>query len=324
VRAVAIAAFEVLEAGLQTTVQDLGRAGFEHLGVPHAGAADPRALAAANWLAGNEPGAAALECTLLGPELLARRSITVALAGADMGAVALPSGRALATLRHHRIEAGERLAFTIAGDPDIGCRAYLAIAGGIDVPVVLDSRSTSLVGGFGGLDGRALRAGDVLAAGPSGSSAPRERLERHVLPRIGAPVRVLAGPAARGGGGQARFEQFVATTWFVSGDSDRRGLRLEPAPGQWTAAGSDPATGREPPPGPDRSPHGVVPGAIQVTPSGQPLVLMPDAGTTGGYPVIAVAMRADLGILGQLVPGSAIRFEAVDLEAAAAADRARG
>lgn len=319
----AVATLEIVEPGLQTTIQDLGRRGSEHLGVPRSGAADPTALAVANLLLANEPGAAALECTLLGPTIVARRPVTIALAGADMGARVAPGDRALATRRSHRLEAGDMLRFTMSGDPDVGCRTYLAIERGIDVPIVLGSRSTSLVGRFGGLEGRALRVGDVVRGFPDAEQAPSARspLGRfepaswpasHALPAIGDSVRLTPGPAACGPAGAALFEGFLATAWVVSGDSDRRGLRLE------TATPLD-----LPVRATDQAPQGVVPGTIQVTPSGQPLVLMPDAGTTGGYPVLAVVIRADLGLLGQLVPGAAVRFEAMSLASATAAAVAR-
>ncbi len=157
-------AIEIVEPGLLLTVQDLGRRGFEHLGVPRAGAADTASLAAANVLAGNDAGAAALEATLLGPMIRALRDVTVGLAGADLAPVAHPAGRRLELGRAHRLRAGEILECTEAGDPDRGCRLYLAVSGGIDVPLVLGSRSTSLVGSFGGLGGSPLRSGAVLAA----------------------------------------------------------------------------------------------------------------------------------------------------------------
>jgi antagonist of KipI len=317
-------AIEVLEAGLQTTVQDLGRPGFEHLGVPRSGAADPTALAVANLLVGNDAGAAALECTLLGPRLRVRRPLTVALAGADFGAVAQPGNRPLATLRPHRLAAGDTIEFTISGSPELGCRTYVAFARGIDVEPVLGSRSTSLVGAFGGFEGRALQAGDVVdviegldidgrstAAPPAIRGRARGWPETIRLPGPGDPIRVLPGPAASGPDGAARLTAFLATAWSVTGEYDRRGLRL------------DAQKGVRPHPLPERPSQGMVPGAIQLAPSGQPLVLMPDAGTTGGYPVIAIVVRADLGILGQLSAGSPARFQPIDLEAARAAARTR-
>jgi len=315
-------AFEVLEGGLQTTVQDLGRRGYEDLGVPRSGAADPTALVVANLLVGNDPAAAALECTLLGPRLLVLRQVTIALAGSDLGAVAQPGGRGLAPLRTHALSAGTTIEFTVGGGPDIGCRAYLALAGGIDVDPVMGSRSTSLVGGFGGLDGRALRTGDEIdvidlsdaahariGAHPGSASWPTDLR----LPSPDDPVRVLSGPAASSSDGAARLKDFLGNEWSVTGESDRRGLRLD-------AAG---ASGPSLAAADDRPSQGVVPGAIQLTPSGQPLVLGPDAGTTGGYPVIAVVVSADLGILGQLAPGSTVGFQLVEPEVARAALIAR-
>jgi len=321
-------AIEVLEAGLQTTVQDLGRRGFEHLGVPRSGAADPTALALANLLAGNDAGAAALECTLLGPRLRALRPLTVALAGADLGAVAQPGGRPMATLRRHRLDAGDTIELTKTGDPELGCRTYVAICGGIDVEPVLGSRSTSLVGAFGGFDGRALRDGDLLdvidgpevaaepAGGPALGAPAGGRLTRPWpqdvrLPGPGDPIRVLPGPATSSRDGAARLTELLATAWFVTGEFDRRGLRL------------DAQSGIPPPPDPERPSQGVVPGAIQLTNSGQPIVLMPDAGTTGGYPVIAIVVSADLGLIGQLSAGSPVRFQLIGHGAATAAAVAR-
>jgi biotin-dependent carboxylase-like uncharacterized protein len=322
-------AIEVLEAGLQTTVQDLGRPGFEHLGVPRSGAADPTAVAVANLLVGNDAGAAALECTLLGPRLRVRRPLIIALAGADLGAVAQPGNRPMATLRPHRLTAGDAIEFTDVGSPELGCRTYVAVQGGIDVEPVLGSRSTSLVGAFGGFDGRALQAGDLLDViegldidgrsadnspegdAPEGGPPHGSWQDTIQLPGPGDPIRVLAGPAASEPDGAARLADFLATNWFVTPEFDRRGLRLD----------SDVANRR--PPLAERPSQGIVPGAIQLAPSGQPLVLMPDAGTTGGYPVIAIVARADLGTLGQLSAGSPVQFRLIDLEAARAAARAR-
>jgi len=291
---------EVIDPGLLLTVQDLGRPGHEHLGVPRAGAADARSLAAANRLVGNEPGAAALEATLLGPRLRAVRAVTIAVTGADLEPVLRPGDRPVDRSRPIRLVAGDELGFLEAGDPDRGCRAYLAVAGGIDVPIVLGSRSTSLAGGFGGFDGRPLRAGDVLEGlAPSGATANEAlRAVDNSPAATDRAIRVFPGPAADEPDGAARWATFLQTSWIVGLDSDRRGLRLEPpadsAPGLGAAG--------------DRPSHGVVVGAIQLTPSGHPLVLMPDGGVTGGYPVIAVVASADLPLLGQLTPGAAIHF----------------
>ena len=290
---------EVVEPGLLLTVQDLGRPGHEHLGVPRGGAADPRSLAIANRLVGNEPGAAALEATLLGPRLRALVEITLAIAGASLEPRIQPGDRPVDRSRPVRLLAGEELEFQEAGDPERGCRVYVALAGGIDVPLVLGSRSTSRVGAFGGFDGRPLRAGDVLRAIENSPSPSTEEDQVVVLTSPNEPIRVLAGPAAREPGGVDQLASLLETTWTVALDSDRRGLRLEASSGVRDAR--MPSSG-------DRPSHGVVVGAIQLTPSGQPLVLMPDGGVTGGYPVIAIVASPDLSRLGQLTPGVEIRF----------------
>jgi antagonist of KipI len=293
---------EVLDPGLLLTVQDLGRPGYEHLGVPRAGAVDARSIVAANRLVGNEPDAAALEATLLGPRLRAIHDIRIAIAGANLEPVVQPGGRPIDVARPIRLAAGDQLGFLEAGGPERGCRAYVAVAGGIDVPVILGSRSTSLVGAFGGLEGRPLRAGDVLTALDSARDGTIDESEDDdvttTLPSPDRPIRLLAGPAAAEPGGEQRLLALLDTRWTVGLDSDRRGLRLESA----GDAGSQLAASG------DRPSQGLVVGAIQLTPSGQPLVLMPDAGTTGGYPVIAVVASADLPRLGQLAPGTEIRF----------------
>ena len=293
---------EVLEPGLLLTVQDLGRPGYEDLGVPQAGAADGAALAIANGLVGNSPNAAGLEGTLLGPRLRALRQVTLALAGADLDPIVEPGGRSIDPARPFQLAAGDELAFRATGDPDRGCRVYVAIAGGIDVPVILGSRSTSLVGSFGGFNGRPLRAGDIVAAlAPEADRAtlPPGDAATTAIPSPDRPIRVFRGPAAAEPGGAGRWAAFLAAPWTVGLDSDRRGLRLEPGPGAPPL--SEGAAG-------DRPSHGVVVGAIQLTPSGQPLVLMPDGGVTGGYPVLAIVASSDRSRLGQLTPGAEIRF----------------
>ncbi len=299
-------ALEVLDPGLLLTVQDGGRRGFEHLGVPRAGAADARSLALANQLLANSPSSAGLEATLVGPRLRALRDVAIAITGADLDPVVQAGHRTGVQGRVMRLAAGEVVEFQKAGDPRRGCRAYIAVAGGIDVPVVLGSRSTSLVGGFGGFDGRALRVGDVLLAAvapTSSASVPFAggAASGDVQLALREPIRVLPGPASREPDGERRLRALLETTWRVALDSDRRGLRLEPALGATFATGAGPSDA-------DRPSQGVVPGTIQLAPSGQPLVLMPDAGTTGGYPVIAVVVSADLPTLGQLAPMAEVRF----------------
>jgi antagonist of KipI len=308
--AASLPAIDVIQPGLLTTVQDSGRLAHRHEGVPVAGAADSVGLAVANILAGNQPEAAGLECTLLGPELRALREVRIGLGGGDLGARLLPSGRPLRSGRAHRLSAGDRLTFDADPAADAaGCRAYVAVEGGLDVPVVLGSRSTSLVGGFGGHDGRPLRAGDVLRAFTvpprQATPAPFDEWPMDlVLPRPGDPIRVVPGPSL-GSSETPRtaFEALLARQWTVSPVSDRRGVRLEGAP--------IPASGVA-----EAGSHGMIPGAVQLTPAGLPLVLLPDGGTTGGYPVIGLVISADLGIVGQARPGDRLQFQATDFETA--------
>jgi len=297
-------ALEIVEPGLLLTVQDSGRFGFEHEGVPWSGAADRRSLLAASFLAATPEGAA-LEATLLGPTVRALRDIRIGLAGADLAPVARPGNRPLAVGFTHVLHAGEILECTEAGDPERGCRLYIAVEGGIDVPIVLDSRSTSLVGAFGGLEGRALRSGDILSTLAPPDDLPDDlravqSMDADTHGWWNRPLRVIPGPDARVEGGESRLLALLGQDWTISYSSDRRGLRLE--------------AGREAPElaiaAADRPSFGVVPGAIQLTPSGQPIVLMPDGGVTGGYPVIGVVMASDRSALGQLVPGSTVRFTA--------------
>ncbi len=297
---------EVVDGGLLTTVQDAGRPAWTHIGVPESGAADPWSHAVANLVAGNEPGAAALELTIVGPTLVVRDDGVIGLAGADLGARVV-GGRRLASGRSHRIQPGETIEIPGA-DGATGARAYLALPGGVDVPLVLGSRSTCLAGGFGGLDGRAIRAGDVVTS--AGTNRANDAAEV-VWPDPGpadaratddaAILRVLRGPAAG-------LEDLVAEPWRVAPAADRVGVRLE---------------GRSLPPGigGEALTHGVPSGAIQVPSDGRPIVLSVDHQTTGGYRVVAVVVTADLAVLGQLRPGDRVVLVEVDRAEAIAALR---
>jgi biotin-dependent carboxylase-like uncharacterized protein len=303
--------FEVVEGGLATTIQDGGRLDWTHLGVPRSGASDPSGLAVANLVAGADPADAAdaaLEMTLTGPTLVARRSTVFGLAGADLGG-RIVGGRRLEPGRSHRIEAGETIAFPGDG-PDRRARGYLALAGGIDVPEVLGSRSTCLAAGFGGLEGRPLQAGDVLAARrgeASRANDPRtgERIwptDPWAAPDAGETIlRVVAGPAPG-------LDALLAGSWRVGREADRVGLRLDGITLS-DAIGGEVVS------------HGVVWGAVQVPPDGRPIVLGPDHQTTGGYPVVAVVISADRPVLGQLRSGAPIRFRAIERRDAVAALR---
>ncbi len=291
---------EVIQPGLQTTVQDRGRPGHARFGVSAAGAADPLAYALANRLAGNEDGAAALEMTLLGATLRFDAEAVVALAGADMRAEI--DGLPFPCWQSRRVPSGAVLK---CGAASQGARTYLAVEGGFDLPLFLGSRSTHLPSRLGGLEGRALRRGDRLPLGRA-STPPRGgmALTRGALDLLAQrPIlRVTAGAQAARFDAEAR-RRFEAAEFIVSSTSDRMGIRLD------GAAVPTPGDGRMPS-------EGMPLGAIQVPPGGAPILLFVDHQTTGGYPVIASVAAVDAWRAGQLRPGTRIRFETIDSAAA--------
>jgi len=293
------AAITVIQPGLFTTVQDLGRPGHRAAGVPLSGGADRVALRLANLLVGNPEDAAVIECTLLGPTLRFERDAVVAVAGGEFPG--LPGGVAT------RVAAGTEIAL---GHATAGCRGALAVAGGIDVPPVLESRSTLVVAGLGGFAGRPLRAGDRLAVGDgrlqtcSTAGIAREADLQSAKDGPPAVLRIIPGEHADAFAGQARSRLFRA-----SRRSDRMGLRLDGAAVTGAAAFAGlPSVA-------------VFPGTVQVPPDGQPIVLLADAQTIGGYPVLGQVIAADLFRAAQLRPGEEVRFEAVSLAEAHAALR---
>jgi len=297
---------EVLEPGLLSTVQDAGRPGFAHLGVPLSGACDPVGLAVANLLLGDPPGAPALEMTLAGPTLRAEEDCVVAIAGADFeakldGALVPPEGSRL-------LRAGATLSF---GPARHGARAYLALTGGISVPPVLGSASTYLPARLGGIEGRALQAGDRLVPGRRGdlgaagrswpTGASGQQVASHRL-------RLLPGPHPEAFA-EGAFEELLASEWSVHPRSDRTGLRLtRPVDGQGGRAGQRTAALSSGRLAGEMVSQPMTWGAVQVPPDGEPIVLQADHQTIGGYPVLAVVIRADRTVLGQLAPGERVRL----------------
>jgi biotin-dependent carboxylase-like uncharacterized protein len=296
----AVPVIVVREPGLLTSVQDAGRSGRRRLGVSGAGPLDAPAHAAANRAVGNDPQSAALECTVSGPVLEFLAPVRFAVTGADLGALLeradlgawpVPLGSSVLA------RPGNVLRF--AGRRS-GCRAYVALEGGIDVPVVLGARATDLQSGFGGLLGRALRAGDRLGIG---AASPRAT----PVPSVAAPhptsatVRVVLGPQADHFDGST-IDRFLSSDFRLGATSDRVGCRLEGEPLQHQG----PA---------EILSDGMLPGSIQVPPDGQPIVMLRDGPTTGGYPKVATVITEDLPLLAQLVPGEGqVRFEQVKLE----------
>lgn len=298
----------VHRGGLLTTVQDLGRAGMQQHGVAAGGAMDTTAHRIANLLVGNPDSAATLECTMLGPELELTGDALLAIGGGDLGATLneepVPLWSAFLAPR------GSTLSFAA---PRAGCRAYVAIAGGIDVPVVLGSRGTDLIAGIGGLEGRALQRGDELATAREGdlSRQIRDRLNldprhartagRSLLPRQSSEpvVRIICGPEHERFSSASR-ELLTAGAFTVTPQSNRMGIRLTgPAlslAGLYDLHSSPVATG-----------------TIQVPPSGDPIALMADHQTIGGYPRIASVITVDLRLLAQAPPGTSVRFREVSV-----------
>jgi antagonist of KipI len=287
--------------GLLTTVQDLGRPGYGPLGVSPAGAADSVALRLGNLLVGNEPGAAALEMTLVGGQYAFPEGGVVALAGADFGGKL--DGRPMGMWVPHAVRPGGTLEL---GLTRTGARCYLCIAGGIQVESFLGSASTHLLSGLGGFAGRALRKGDVLQFGAPEQRILRRRISAKVLETLKPRklLRVTPGPQADWFT-EATTRAFFEGAFCVSEDSDRLGLRL-------AGASLAPQSPRE------MISEGVSLGAVQVTPSGQPIILFVEQQTAGGYPKIANVIGADLHCIGQLRPRDEITFRRVSFEEARA------
>ncbi|WP_114813063.1 biotin-dependent carboxyltransferase family protein [Paraburkholderia kururiensis] len=309
-------AIEVVKPGLATSVQDTGRQGYYHVGIPPSGALDQYALRAANLLVGNLESAAALECTLLGPQLLFHAETLIAVTGADM----LPKidGVAQACNVALRIKAGSTLTFDYVKG---GARAYLAVAGGIDVPVVLGSRSTYALGAFGGHEGRRLQKGDRLAMGrergparegtelPAALRSPLAReVELRVLPGL-YHHRLTDASAA----------SFFEDAWVVAPEADRIGYRYK----QGRPLEFKP---REQPFGAGADPSNIVDacypvGSIQVPAGLEPIILHRDAVSGGGYATIGTVISADMDRIGQMQPNHQARFVPVTMAQTLAARR---
>ena len=295
----------VERAGFFSSVQDLGRAGFRQFGVSTSGALDSFALRVANLLVGNEDGAAGLEITFGGLQLRFQDEGIVAWCGGEfdvhIGVAPLPAGHAAL------VRPGDELKF---GRPQIGCRCWLAISGGIDVAPILGSRSTDLRANFGGLDGRVLRHGDILPLGPwPGSSRDVGATERisswtaphdWVSPAKRNPIlRVIRG-VDWNRFNASTLQRFTSERFAISPDSDRMGARLD---GPELKREDDVILISE----------AVAPGTIQVPPDGKPILLLQDCQTIGGYPKIAQVITFDLGIAAQLRAGDHVRFSEVSM-----------
>lgn len=287
-----LGALHVLKPGLLTTVQDLGRLGHQASGVPVAGPMDTFSHRLANHLVNNDPSAATLEVTLIGPEIEVEAETTMALGGADFDVWC--DSQLVMVGESFRVHPGQRLRF---GRRRLGARVYLAIAGGVLTTPELGSRATHLVSRMGGIEGRALQTGDRLPILASGTAGPRRKAVGLILPPTGgrARLRIMPGPQTDWFATVVQ-RQFADTRFLLSPRSNRMGYRLEGPP--LLRVRQDELISE---------PVGM--GAIQVPNAGEPILLMADRQTAGGYPKIGHVISADLPLAGQLAPGDAIQFE---------------
>lgn len=291
---------EILTTGLPNTVQDLGRPGRLALGISHGGAMDSQALAIANLMLGNDATAAGIEVALHPFRLRAHVDTAIAVTGADCRVTV--GGRPYPSWWAMPVRTGQTLAIEA---PRAGARSYLAFAGGLDVPVVIGSRATDVKGGFGGLGGRGLSRGDRLALNPAQCLLPTGGIgaavdERRPTADGRVDLRVLPGAEFDAFTPQAQ-NAFTETEWTVTNDANRMGYRLRGEPLSLVAPL-------------DLLSHGIVPGTVQVPPSGQPIVQLTEANTCGGYPKIATVIEADLWRLAQAPVGARLRFTLVSDE----------
>lgn len=291
--------FEVLAPGLLATLQDFGRRGQRSIGVAASGAMDAFALQAANVLCGNPRGTAVLEMAMQGPVLRTLDDTVAVLGGVEnamLDGCPVPAWKSMLLRKHQTLDLSA---------PFYGAFGYLAVAGGFDVPVVLGSRSTYLRAALGGFQGRTLRKGDVLEAAPQPpASRPGRFLSQDQLPNYAqaVTVRVMPGPHAEYFGAHL-LDVLCRTAYLVAAQSDRMGYRLHGLALARTVQAELPS-------------EAMVLGAVQIPPDGQPIVLLADHQTTGGYPVLAVVISADLPLLAQLKPSGKVAFRVVALEEA--------
>ena len=301
---------KVVAPGLMTTLQDLGRPGYQRLGIPVSGALDGVSLRAANLIVGNPPGMGALEIAYQGPTLAVEaESVRVAYAGGTAAIDILPgegasSGERLQPLQSTRLRKGQILRIGALSGSAVGC---LAVEGGFDVAPVLGSQSTFARAGLGGLEGRPLRAGDILPLSRSERTTVGNACCRRSCWRRRRYFRVVLGPQDDYFSDEGK-RTFLESVYTVSPASDRMGMRLA-GPALAHAKGYNIVS------------DGTAPGSIQVPGNGLPIVLLADRQTTGGYPKIATVISADMPALGRLMPGAKVAFKAVDIAAAEAAHR---
>ena len=300
----------VINPGLATTIQDLGRPGYYHLGIPIGGAMDRFALHCANLLVGNDEGAACLECVFMGPELEFTQDATVAITGADLPPKV--DGEPQDTWTSLKVKAGQVLSFDFLKG---GARAYIAVSGGIDVPVQLGSRSTYAIGALGGYEGRAIAAGDTLPVGQGAGAAEGRSVPAAMrrMPTGPVELRMIPGLYWHRITKEAG-EHFFDDMWKVAPECDRMGYRFR---------GGRPLdfVPREQPFGAGSDPSNIVDacypyGSIQVPGGTEPIVLHRDAVSGGGYFMLGTVISADMDLIGQMQPHTETKFVSVDMDQA--------
>ena len=288
----------VLNPGLLTTVQDQGRIGYQQFGVSVSGVMDPRSAALANILAGNGQGEAVLECTMMGPQLQFDKTNVIAITGGDLGPTL--DGKPVPGYTAVSVKAGQTLKFTA---PRTGCRAFIAFAGGLDIPLTMGSRSTYMKAKIGGFQGRKLEKGDQI-----GFRAPVETIkhleDRRLTPEFSPKplytLRVVLGPQDDAFTSDG-IHTFLTETYTVTPEFDRMGCRLDGPVITHKETG-------------DIISDGIAFGAIQVPSAGTPIIMLGDRQTTGGYTKIATVITADFRILAQLKAGDKVQFVQVPVE----------
>ncbi len=279
-------------------MQDLGRYGYGSIGMPTAGVMDAYAARVGNILLGNDENSAVLEMTLLGPVLEFHRNTDIVISGADMRPCL--NRHPVDMWRVHSAKSGDRLSF--AGLLD-GCRTYLAVAGGVDVPAVMGSASTYVRGKIGGYEGRALQTGDCLMIGqPTGSLCHGFHLPDDLLPAFDATARVILGPQDNAFT-QKGIDTFLGSEYVVAQDSDRMGYRLAGPVIELRDSA-------------DIISDGIASGAVQVPAHGTPIIMLADHQTTGGYVKIAHVISVDIPLIAQKKPGETLQFAAISMQAA--------
>lgn len=293
---------KVINAGILSTVQDLGRRYFRAFGVPKAGAMDDFSSRVANLLVGNDENAPLLELTVVGGSYFFEEDTLIALTGADMSASC--AGKPLANWQSHFIKAGQQLDFSYASKY---CRTYLAVAGGINIEKIMGSCSTHIRAKLGGFEGRALKAGDVLQFGEVKDKSKLREIPLPVELRLcfdGVPViRVLPGPQANAFIPDT-FDNLQKEEYTIALDSDRMGYRLSGHILSHNEMGADIVS------------DALIEGAVQVPGDGQPIIMLADCQTTGGYTKLCFVISTDLPVLAQCRPGDKIRFKVIEEEEA--------